>query len=416
MKLITNRQLADCNDRFEVILRKDCMGRNLYFAVAFFHNYKFIQELLDKGSTINLIVRLNNGTSPFALRQVLGLDNLNIRYFTSTAFHPKLYISKNNCAYVGSSNLSQAAMNTNNEINVRFDAETEEEIYEELIQLFEEYWEQAVPLNKSTLDEFEKLCSKFPPSKEDIPGLNKSIIESKFENTTTYGKKNHRNDFLKNFTRSYNDYLVQFARLKRLYSSLPGRKWEDIPLRIEIDRFLWWIREVKCPGPDAWCNDTVYTKDEQFLDELTTLKAEFIDVDNDYLESIAKNYQVVERNFSTRESILNMTEDELFDTLCNVHSFHDLLRFHNGGLPGLKRDFFANNTLEKIKLNLIHLIFDKGNYEERIYDCIYNRKYKLSAFGSSCVKELYGYMNNNDIPICNGRTIKSMEWLGFGKL
>ena len=42
---------------------------------------------------------------------------------------------------------------------------------------------------------------------------------------------------------------------------------------------------------------------------------------------------------------------------------------------------------------------------------------KIKSFGESSVKELFGIINNNeDIPPCNDRVLKSMQYLGFGDL
>ena len=30
-----------------------------------------------------------------------------------------------------------------------------------------------------------------------------------------------------------------------------------------------------------------------------------------------------------------------------------------------------------------------------------------------CVQETYGWVNSEDVPICNGRTLKSLRSLGF---
>ena len=85
-------------------------------AVAFFTDYKLIEEMLDNGCLIDLIVRLNDGTCPDALSRIYNKPNVRICYFTSTYFHPKLYLIPDVCAFVGSSNLTNYAMTTNNEI------------------------------------------------------------------------------------------------------------------------------------------------------------------------------------------------------------------------------------------------------------------------------------------------------------
>ena len=53
----------------------------------------------------------------------------------------------------------------------------------------------------------------------------------------------------------------------------------------------------------------------------------------------------------------------------------------------------------------------------RMAKCIYDNNLKIKSFGESSVKELFGIINNNeDIPPCNDRVLKSMQYLGFGDL
>lgn len=46
-------------------------------------------------------------------------------------------------------------------------------------------------------------------------------------------------------------------------------------------------------------------------------------------------------------------------------------------------------------------------------NCIFNPEYKLNEFGRSAVQELLGWVNKEGIPICNGRTVKALRYLGF---
>lgn len=415
MRIIANRSTTDgTNDRFGANLKSDCAGRDVDIAVAFFTEFNTLKTIADNGSRVRLIVRLNLGTSPDALERAINDDRIRIRFFSSTAFHPKLYIVRHSCAYVGSSNLTQSALAGNNEINVRLDFEQDSEAYEKLSGLFEQYWAEAVPLDQKTLVEFKKRVQHAPQMKE-LPDWYSKVGRTKFNNSSILNRKDQRIDFINSFKKDYHDYIAAFRKLERFYMMTPERKFEDIPLRIEADRFLWWLREEKCQG-DSWQNPDIYP-DEEIIQTVLACKAEFIapGKHDKYLESIAHNYAIVEEAFASRESIMAMDEDQMIEALDSVHSFHDLLRFHQGGTEGLRRDFYDANTLDAVKKTLCHLLFDKADYEERIYDCIYVEGYKLACFGESCVKEIYGYNNPDDIPICNGRTLKSMEWLGLGR-
>lgn len=415
MKIIANRSTANgTNDRFGYNLKNDCLGRDVDIAVAFFTDYRNIKEMLDKGSQIRLIVRLNIGTDAMALSKIISDGRISIKYFSSTDFHPKLYIIKHSCAYVGSSNLTESAAGKNNEINVRLDYEQEAEAYEELATLFELYWNEATPLDNRTLSGFSSRCSSIARH-TSLPGWYDKVGDTKFNNTTNLNKKNKKIGFINAFKQNYHDYIKAFRTLELFYMQNPDRKFPGIPLRIETDRFLWWLREEKCQG-DSWINPDIYP-DDKIATTVLECKEEFLSPGkhDKYFESIANNYAIVEKAFASKESIMAMNEDEMFKALDSVHSFHDLLRFHQGGTEGVRRDFYAANSLDAVKKTLCHLLFDREDYEERIYDCIYVDGYKLGCFGESCVKEVYGYNNPDNIPICNGRTLKAMEWLGLGR-
>jgi hypothetical protein len=45
--------------------------------------------------------------------------------------------------------------------------------------------------------------------------------------------------------------------------------------------------------------------------------------------------------------------------------------------------------------------------------CIFDPEYKLNEFGRSAVQELLGWVNSEDIPICNCRTLRSLRWMGY---
>jgi hypothetical protein len=90
----------------------------------------------------------------------------------------------------------------------------------------------------------------------------------------------------------------------------------------------------------------------------------------------------------------------------------ELLRFTEGGLTGLRKDFAKRNSLQSIQRMLVHLAHGANDEFERAYDCIYDEHYRLERFGEACVMELSGWMFADRPPI-NGRTIKALRFLGF---
>jgi len=83
--------------------------------------------------------------------------------------------------------------------------------------------------------------------------------------------------------------------------------------------------------------------------------------------------------------------------------------FFNSLLAAFKRD----NTIQAIQTTFGYLAFGSGEFVQRIYDCIYTPKYKLAHWGRNCTLELFGWINHQDAPPLNGRTIKALRYLGF---
>jgi hypothetical protein len=149
---------------------------------------------------------------------------------------------------------------------------------------------------------------------------------------------------------------------------------------------------------------------------LNTLIDEWMDTDWIHFEQriVKQNYPLINKVLGSVESINEAKADEIIDALCVAHSFHDRLRFFKGGLSTLKEVFINENELSKVKKTLIYLLHDqKSSISKRIADCIYNPNYKLNEFGQSNVQELIGWVNNENMPVINGRTTKVLRYFGF---
>lgn len=410
MQLITNRNDIGRNDRMECYLKQVCKNTKVKIAVAFFTDYKFIETLLESGCSVDLIVRLNDGTSPDALARIYKKPNVRVSYFTSRYFHPKLYLIPDVCAFVGSSNLTNCALNTNNEINLKVDVEEDAELFDELDQLFMEYWKQAMPLETEKLKAFEKCMQGRAPGYCDY---SKELGDVSFKNVVGGVEKSKKESFIDEFKKKYLLYVDAFRKLEKMYMTTEERRWPNAPLRIEVDRFLFWLGETQY-SKEEWDIGEEYS--EQKIEGIVkSLKPDFLVCDIKYLCYTTDNYFFLNEVLGNEKKIMEMNQDDLFEALCNVYSFHDARQWHKGGLDTLKKDFYGRNEFSKIKSTIKYLLYGSDNYIERIFNCTYSEEYKLNYFGAAAVKELYGYMNKDDFPIYNGRVMKSMSYLGFGK-
>lgn len=420
MRIITNEnKLGQTKNWLGSCILQEAKKANVDIAVAFFSNTqnKLLEAMINNGCYVRLIVRLNYGTSPDALLNALSLKNIQVRFFTSNHFHPKMYIIGNQKVYIGSSNFTDSGMLRNQEINVELDSDDFD--FEEINEIFKCYWDQAKVLDKSDIIKFKGILQKNPQGRNDLSIFLKDNI-GLVEYTNVSKDKPKTNEWLNysdQFKRVYQEFLLAFENLKNIYTEHGKRRFEnEFPLRIEIDRFLWWIREYHATG-DSYSSVTRITNENLLKVKIIPLIDEFIDAQIKGFDEWAEfDYYKLQDNFSDKNKILALNYDELFDALVNVHAFDDRQRYYLGGRSTQKEAFIKDNSLNSIKKLIIHLLFDNDDYIKRIYDCIYNPDYKLKHFGEACVTELYGNMNMDGIPIRNGRIEKSLEWLGFGKV
>lgn len=102
-----------------------------------------------------------NFTQPEALRRLLQFKNLELKIETNKAFHSKGYLfSLDNDTYdlvLGSSNLTQSALTTNIELNVRLQSlVSTDELIINYKSDFEDQWENAKEVNDVFIEEYEK--------------------------------------------------------------------------------------------------------------------------------------------------------------------------------------------------------------------------------------------------------------------
>lgn len=148
-------------------------ANNINIAVAFLTNTKILENLSNQGCKVRIVVRLGFPTSPTALESLLKISNIEARFFSDRSFHPKLYIFGSSGALVGSANLTNLAMTTNQEIMLHVDAE--DNIFTELVDLFSEYWEQAKVLTRQTVEDYKKIYERFKSLSYDVSNLESEV-------------------------------------------------------------------------------------------------------------------------------------------------------------------------------------------------------------------------------------------------
>ena len=205
MKLFYNNE----DNKLNTALLQNAANVKILIASAFFSNFKIIKDFIDNGSLIQLVIRLNKGTSATELEKLIPyieLHKIEVRFFTDEHFHPKFYIFGDKVAFIGSSNLTRRGINENQEMNVQVE---DSHTINELKEVFDSYWTQAEILTKDEIKKFEEISKKINNENDDndTKRIKDAIGDVRYSN---HRYKNE--DFMFYCTgdgphRNYDDYL-----------------------------------------------------------------------------------------------------------------------------------------------------------------------------------------------------------------
>ena len=167
-KLLTNNYKQGIKISHELISQLNSCD-TFYFSIAFINKSglavikQALIDLKDKGIRGKIITSTYLGFNhPNVFKELLMFDNIEVRIFENEqiGFHPKGYIFKHNNNFdiiVGSSNLTQSALSTNQEWNIKIKANICDDIVTEIIGEFNMQWQHSIPLTKSWISEYEKI-------------------------------------------------------------------------------------------------------------------------------------------------------------------------------------------------------------------------------------------------------------------
>ena len=144
---------------------KQC--KSFYFSVAFI-NYSGIQLLLDtlkevedKGVKGKIITTTYlNFTEPKALEKIQEFDNIDMKIFIAdkeVGFHTKVYIFENEDNYkiiIGSSNITQSALKSNIEWNVKVISKEDSPFIQDVLKEYNNLWNMSSELNDEVLQAY----------------------------------------------------------------------------------------------------------------------------------------------------------------------------------------------------------------------------------------------------------------------
>ena len=168
-ELIINEKVKFRN--FFIYLKQELLNCKKFYFIVSFIKYSGIQllistldELEKQGIQGEIITSVYlNITDSKALRKLLSYKNIKVKIYnnSSESFHTKAYLfekAKYHSVIIGSSNISQSALYSAEEWNVKLTDSSFFNIYEKSLNQFEKLWHsnEAIELTEDFIDEYEK--------------------------------------------------------------------------------------------------------------------------------------------------------------------------------------------------------------------------------------------------------------------
>ncbi len=126
-----------------------------------------------------LVSQYLNFTQPQALRELLKFENLDVRIATDSNFHAKGYLFSTHDIYhliIGSSNLTDKALTTNKEWNLKVSSTKKGALSQQAINEFKHEFDSALPITTEFIEQYELLYQKA------------RVLFQKIENEHSYDK------------------------------------------------------------------------------------------------------------------------------------------------------------------------------------------------------------------------------------
>ncbi|MEA4922967.1 MAG: DEAD/DEAH box helicase [Eubacteriaceae bacterium] len=164
-----------------------------YFSVAFITGsgvtslINILSELEQKNIKGKIITsQYQNFTQPAALTRLLKFRNIELKIVTEGNFHAKGYIFRHTDSYsfiIGSSNLTQDALGSNKEWNVKLSSLENGAVMQNIIREFDRTFEDATAVNEAWIEEYSKIY-------QEIRASQKAAVEHAENNLIRFEKIN----------------------------------------------------------------------------------------------------------------------------------------------------------------------------------------------------------------------------------
>ncbi|WNJ97334.1 phospholipase D family protein [Vibrio ruber] len=358
------------------------------FVTAFFTQEQLIKIISSENKPIKLTVSLRPPTNPRALRAVMLLTNVEVR-FLGRELHSKLYgfaqgdkdsfLGASYHVAIGSSNMTNGGLYNNIETNVILEGSQAEEAYSQAIKIFE----YASPLTSSVLESYEEeLATYEPPIFHDITP-SPVIVDKGYER-------------IRNAIKYIED----------LCSDTIAQNYSNVPVSFVVDHFWHFIVEEKRNEREALKLQTQNGPNDQLTKYLFN---EFIQWDQSGEQYCHKMLSRADNLRNLLKTTRTLTASELKEIFLTFHAS----RYVDERYTGKADEFIQRNSSQKITNSLRYLADESIPITDRIA-ALQNEPLHLLGFGESAIKEFNGWFYPDKYPIWNKKSDRALNILGFG--
>lgn len=154
-----------------------------YCAVAWATDIDFAKNLLrNKEKICQLVIGTDYlGTAPEVLKILKCVPKVRVMLKGQATFHPKIYCvthGKNFSAIIGSSNLTNGGLSSNEEASVLIEGTTDDDFFKEISNKISSWWEMGVQIEDNWLSRYEEMWSKNKENRAKTKKLVDAIQES----------------------------------------------------------------------------------------------------------------------------------------------------------------------------------------------------------------------------------------------
>jgi len=426
---------------------------HIYAAIAFSYDDLLVRKCIDKKIQLEWWGLFNSDISTSIELIKTAIKSSIIKFYPfASNFHPKVIYFENYGLYIGSINMTKNGLYNNIEAGVFIEEnEISFDMKNEIQSFFNFLRGKSIPISIDDINVLDEYIEEIKNDENEIERKKASIDElfdekfqhlfllkagvTDWEKTKKDTENKRKLLFLQEWRETQNFISIVHQEILKIYNKL---SWvtEDVEPKIVTDQLLQsyyydFILKGKEEGKsivkvnesyeknkrdpltalekamDWWQNN--YVPDEQTIfiwgrenkEILNTIKKRDISYE-EFHKVLSQNYAAVNNARQIKNKFFNLPDDYKTNLAKRTEIYTKWL--------------YEQKSFEKLNINAVlrYLLFeDSVPLEERIYNTLNNKKYRIERLGRSIIGELVGWCRTDITHIRNNRVNKALRCFGY---